>query len=268
MKTILSLTCRLNGMIILNSASHLSSWNLWQFHYFTWLTISVLWGFVTVKLTRKPRNNLDSLLIAIRNIYIWARDMASVIWTHMNCTRPNNTCKVDGLLPSRHLASPRVSNHLVVTTIERLDQSHFYPNLEVPGIKPRPPAWEASTLEKSHLDSLLIAIRNIYIWTPWQNKLYKHHILPHFVHFFYIMYWSIAVCDFCLVESRTPGGISLSFVNTHILPSYGQPARSCRGWLTSRSFRHSLLSVWPTSRPTRELLWFVKRVTPVTGSFC
>ncbi len=54
--------------------------------------------------------------------------------------------------------------------IERLDESHLYPNLEVlgltcprPGIGHVPPAWEASTLEKSHPDSLLIAIRNIYI---------------------------------------------------------------------------------------------------------
>jgi hypothetical protein len=31
-----------------------------------------------------------------------------------------------------------------------------------PGIKPGPPAWEASTLEKSYPDSLLMAIRNIY----------------------------------------------------------------------------------------------------------
>jgi hypothetical protein len=31
-----------------------------------------------------------------------------------------------------------------------------------PGIKPGPPAWEASSLEKTHPDSLLIAIRNIY----------------------------------------------------------------------------------------------------------
>ncbi len=35
--------------------------------------------------------------------------------------------------------------------------------MSLPGIKPGPPAWEeASTLEKSHPDSLLIAIRNIY----------------------------------------------------------------------------------------------------------
>jgi hypothetical protein len=34
---------------------------------------------------------------------------------------------------------------LMYITIERLDQSHLYPNLEVPVL----PAWEASTLEKS-----------------------------------------------------------------------------------------------------------------------
>ncbi len=33
-----------------------------------------------------------------------------------------------------------------------------------PGIEPGHPTWEASTLEKSHPDSLLIAIQNIYIW--------------------------------------------------------------------------------------------------------
>jgi hypothetical protein len=32
-----------------------------------------------------------------------------------------------------------------------------------PGFEPRPPAWEASTLEKSHPDSLLIVIRNLYL---------------------------------------------------------------------------------------------------------
>ncbi len=60
-------------------------------------------------------------------------------WTSLGC-RPKSTCKVDGLLPSRNLASPCVLNHVGVTTIERLDQK-----------------------EKSHPDSLLISIRNIYI---------------------------------------------------------------------------------------------------------
>ncbi len=39
------------------------------------------------------------------------------------------------------------------------------------GIKSGPPAWEVSTLEKSHPESLLIVIRNIYIWlmSPWHT---------------------------------------------------------------------------------------------------
>jgi hypothetical protein len=37
-------------------------------------------------------------------------------------------------------------NHVRVTTIARPDQG--------PGLEPGPPVWEASTLEKSHLDSL------------------------------------------------------------------------------------------------------------------
>jgi hypothetical protein len=32
-----------------------------------------------------------------------------------------------------------------------------------PGVEPGPPRWEAITLEKSHSNSLLIAIRNIYV---------------------------------------------------------------------------------------------------------
>ncbi len=53
---------------------------------------------------------------------------------------------------------------------EGLDQGHLHPKLEVPktdisgpGIEPGPPQWESSTPEKSHSNSLLIAIRNIYI---------------------------------------------------------------------------------------------------------
>jgi hypothetical protein len=51
-----------------------------------------------------------------------------------------------------------------VEPMERLDQGHVHPNLEVPGVRtdmsrpgiePGPPAWE----EKSHQDSLLMAIR-------------------------------------------------------------------------------------------------------------
>ncbi len=108
-------------------------------------------------------------VIAIGNIYIWAHNMAShSAWTYMNIhehtwtymniqhtwtalrCRPNSTCKADGLMPSwgiaslarwmdglfssRHLASPPVWNHVGVTTIERLDQGHLHPKLEVQGL--------------------------------------------------------------------------------------------------------------------------------------
>ncbi len=45
-------------------------------------------------------------------------------------------------------------------TTERLDQVS---DMSRPGIEPGPPRWEASTLEKNHSNSFLIAIRNIYI---------------------------------------------------------------------------------------------------------
>jgi len=54
-----------------------------------------------------------------------------------------------------------------------------------PEIEPRPPRWETSSLEKSHLNSLLIAIGNIYIrardqwrmiatWLPPVHELHDH----------------------------------------------------------------------------------------------
>jgi hypothetical protein len=53
-------------------------------------------------------------------------------------------------------------NHVGVTTITRPDQGHRYTyssrgprtDMSRPGLEPGPPAWEASTLEKIHLDSL------------------------------------------------------------------------------------------------------------------
>ncbi len=48
--------------------------------------------------------------------------------------------------------------------MKRLDQGHLHPKLESrPGIEPGPPGWDASTLEKSHANILLIAIRNLHI---------------------------------------------------------------------------------------------------------
>jgi hypothetical protein len=55
--------------------------------------------------------------------------------------------------------------------MERLDQDHLHPKLEVPRLtclgqestQLGPPWWEASTLAKSYSNSALIAIQNIYI---------------------------------------------------------------------------------------------------------
>jgi hypothetical protein len=56
----------------------------------------------------------------------------------------------------------------IIETMDRLDQGHLHPNLEVPGLtcpgRESNPGREASTLEKSHPDSLLMAIQKIYIW--------------------------------------------------------------------------------------------------------
>jgi hypothetical protein len=41
-----------------------------------------------------------------------------------------------------------------------------------PEIEPGPPAWEAITLEKNHLDSLLMAIRNIYAYIWGRDIVY------------------------------------------------------------------------------------------------
>jgi hypothetical protein len=47
------------------------------------------------------------------------------------------------------LQVPRVSNHVRVTTIERLDQGHLYFNLEVPGSRPGIEPSEHSRKEPS-----------------------------------------------------------------------------------------------------------------------
>jgi hypothetical protein len=46
-----------------------------------------------------------------------------------------------------------------------------------PGIEPGPPAWEASTLEKSHLDSLFASYSEHYYYTTNTN-IPGHHSKP------------------------------------------------------------------------------------------
>jgi hypothetical protein len=58
-----------------------------------------------------------------------------------------------------------------VTTMKKLDHARSSPSstggpetdMSQPGIEPRPVLWEASTLKKSHSNSLLKTIGNIYI---------------------------------------------------------------------------------------------------------
>jgi hypothetical protein len=72
---------------------------------------------------------------------------------HLQVLSPNN----------RVLFSPRVLNHVGVTTMERLDQGHLHyvTDMSRLGVEPRPPWWEASTLEGAIRTAYLIAIRNL-----------------------------------------------------------------------------------------------------------
>jgi hypothetical protein len=108
-------------------------------------------------------------------------------WTLLGC-RPKSTCKVDGLLPSRHLASPCVSNHVGDTTIERLDQK-----------------------EKSHPDSLLISIRNIYIWVR-DNPLILHlniqkyyYRIPPTLFILCFQFWEMSIANWSLISQFSSG---------------------------------------------------------------
>ncbi len=47
-----------------------------------------------------------------------------------------------------------------------------------PGFEPGPPAWEASTLQKSHPDSLIIVNRNCYIWASDSVFVIRDKLLP------------------------------------------------------------------------------------------
>ncbi len=56
--------------------------------------------------------------------------------------------------------------------MERLDKGHLHTKLEVPRLtclgresNPWPLWWEANPLANSYLNTVLISIRNIYIWT-------------------------------------------------------------------------------------------------------
>jgi hypothetical protein len=90
-------------------------------------------------------------------------------WTALGC-RPNSTCnasakhlpaaKTSGTCKSTYSLSRR-TDHVVVTTMKRLDQGHPHPKLEVPGLTPSMESnpgirgGEVSTLENNHSNILL-----------------------------------------------------------------------------------------------------------------
>ncbi len=118
---------------------------------------------------------LNSLLIDIRNIYLSSRHGSPQCTCYMNTHElhldvgrielvsrlwvlTSGTCK-------SVCSTLGMTDHVRVTTMERLGQGYLHSLVEQletdmprPGIKP---GWEASTLAKSYLNSLLIAIRNI-----------------------------------------------------------------------------------------------------------
>jgi hypothetical protein len=73
-----------------------------------------------------------------------------LIWTSGTC---KSACSMSGK-----------TDHVGVTTMERLDQVHLHPSIKhVLGFKPQQSAKQAGALPRSYSNSLLIGIRNIYM---------------------------------------------------------------------------------------------------------
>jgi hypothetical protein len=88
-----------------------------------------------------------------------------------------------------------------------------------PGIKPGPPLWEASTLEKSHTNSVFMAIWHIYIWARNQWRMLATWLPP--VHVLHEHTWTHMNC------TRIRAKYHLQGISKQ-LPAVKQD-RSCRG---------------------------------------
>ncbi len=90
----------------------------------------VLWMYLvdgySEHLHMSPRHGCPCACVTCMNIH-------EHTWTALVCRR-NSTYKAVACCLADSLQVPCVSNHIWVTTKERLDQSHLYPNLEVPGL--------------------------------------------------------------------------------------------------------------------------------------
>jgi hypothetical protein len=121
-------------------------------------------------------------------------------WTAFGC-RPNSTCRQQ----TRHqaLATPLIhcqTAHISAGSplMKRLDQDHLHPKLEGPGLTcPHPelnPGLRGGSelSRKGHSNSLLIAIRNIYIWARKQWRMLTTWLPP--VHVLHEHTWTHMNC--------------------------------------------------------------------------
>ncbi len=128
------------------------------------------------------KSHSNSLFIAIRNIYVWVHDMAPPqcicyknihehTWSALGCG-PNNTCKADGVQVHMFWItswSPLWRDLTKVISILTGGPRNACPGR---GIEPGPPWWEASTLEKSHSNNLVIGSYSEHLhMSPRQSQL-------------------------------------------------------------------------------------------------
>jgi hypothetical protein len=110
-----------------------------------------------------------------------------------------------------------------------------------PGIEPGPPAWEASTLEKSHPDSLIFASRKIYISMSRNNLIFFARQF-YFVTFTIVFLLFRKVIDINKAKKGSFGPLVLAYrsetnlILTHIInQNFGSIIENKRTKLAKRS---------------------------------
>jgi hypothetical protein len=72
------------------------------------------------------------------------------------------------------LQVPRVSNHVGVITLERHDQGHLHPKLEVPGLTSAGIRTRASCVGGEHSRQLVDSYSELQHMSPQQNKTIRN----------------------------------------------------------------------------------------------